>query len=60
MCRQVWEGEAEVGGEKGGNLPPQGRERAQVLCDWSSAGVLAISLIIMAEQLTRAAHRNKN
>lgn len=60
MCRRAWEGEAEVGGEKGGNLSPQGRERAQVLCDWSSACILAISLITMAELLTRAAHRNKN
>lgn len=46
----MWQGEAEVGGEKGGNLSPEGREREQVQCGRSSAGgVLAISLIAMAK-----------
>lgn len=30
--KEAWDGEAEVGGEKGGNSSPQGREREQVQC----------------------------
>lgn len=50
FCRMHGKGRPnEVGGDKGGNLSPRGREGEQVQCEPSSAGVLALSLLAMAD-----------